>query len=406
MPDIQITVRDKIASKVDDTVYVCSNSDYIINFDFDSEWDAYDTKTARIAYRAGYVDVLFAGDTCALPVIHNADRIYVGVYAGELHTTTPAVIPCRKSILSDGGAPADPPDDVYAQLAAALDDKISEPEEDGTDGQVLTTDGKGGRSWQTPQGGSGTTDHAELTNRDTADQHPISAITGLQAALDGKQPKGNYIPVYTSGYGKPAVLYDLAQTAGGQIAVSGVGWRIAPNELEAASDVYQNDTNYGVLAYLQTAQGGNAYTFMLLTGRGNVYTGTIMGSTLYDVSKSSEQIKPIAADYPITNLPEGAYYFEGRSFAYSPAPATTVSCTLYGLVTVDTDGYMDVLYNGLRCHYNADTQSWYGSLLTDVAERAENKVTELSSDCTDTQYPSAKCVYDLVGNIKTLIDNL
>lgn len=29
-------------------------------------------------------------------------------------------------------------------------------------------------------GGSGTSDHAKLSNRDAADQHPISAITGLQ----------------------------------------------------------------------------------------------------------------------------------------------------------------------------------------------------------------------------------
>lgn len=32
----------------------------------------------------------------------------------------------------------------------------------------------------------GTSDHSVLTNRDAADQHPISAITGLQTALDGK----------------------------------------------------------------------------------------------------------------------------------------------------------------------------------------------------------------------------
>lgn len=34
--------------------------------------------------------------------------------------------------------------------------------------------------------GSGTTDHSVLTNRNIADQHPISAITGLQSALDSK----------------------------------------------------------------------------------------------------------------------------------------------------------------------------------------------------------------------------
>ncbi len=35
-----------------------------------------------------------------------------------------------------------------------------------------------------------------------------------------------------------------------------------------------------------------------------------------------------------------------------------------------------------------------------------NKVTSLSSSSTDTQYPSAKCVYDLVGNIETLLASI
>lgn len=36
-------------------------------------------------------------------------------------------------------------------------------------------------------------------------------------------------------------------------------------------------------------------------------------------------------------------------------------------------------------------------------EVTSNKVTSLSSQSTDTQYPSAKCVYDIVGNIETLL---
>ena len=35
-----------------------------------------------------------------------------------------------------------------------------------------------------------------------------------------------------------------------------------------------------------------------------------------------------------------------------------------------------------------------------------NLVTSLSSSSTDTQYPSAKCVYDIVGNIETLLYNI
>lgn len=36
-------------------------------------------------------------------------------------------------------------------------------------------------------------------------------------------------------------------------------------------------------------------------------------------------------------------------------------------------------------------------------ECTSNKVTSLSSSSTDTQYPSAKCVYDIVGDIETLL---
>ena len=44
----------------------------------------------------------------------------------------------------------------------------------------------------------GTTDHNKLENRDLPNQHPIGSITGLQTALDGKQPKGNYLTEHQS----------------------------------------------------------------------------------------------------------------------------------------------------------------------------------------------------------------
>ena len=42
----------------------------------------------------------------------------------------------------------------------------------------------------------------------------------------------------------------------------------------------------------------------------------------------------------------------------------------------------------------------------DDKEDTSNKVTTLSSSSTDTQYPSAKCVYDLVGNVESLLASL
>lgn len=45
-------------------------------------------------------------------------------------------------------------------------------------------------------------------------------------------------------------------------------------------------------------------------------------------------------------------------------------------------------------------------LTEDTSESTTNKVTSLSSSSTDDQYPSAKCVYDLVGNVESLLNNI
>lgn len=45
--------------------------------------------------------------------------------------------------------------------------------------------------------------------------------------------------------------------------------------------------------------------------------------------------------------------------------------------------------------------------LTDLSiQSTNNLVTSLSSNNTNTQYPSAKCVYDLIGNIETVLQTI
>lgn len=39
-------------------------------------------------------------------------------------------------------------------------------------------------------------------------------------------------------------------------------------------------------------------------------------------------------------------------------------------------------------------------------QKTSNLVKSISSSSTDTQYPSAKCVYDIIGNIETLLSNI
>lgn len=114
---INITVREKSARADDRARIVCGNSDYSVRFDFDEEWEAYDLKTARFITEGGFfTDVQFTGSDCAVPVLTGTRTLLVGVFAGDVRTTTPAYIPAIPCITDTGGIPAAPPPDVYAQL--------------------------------------------------------------------------------------------------------------------------------------------------------------------------------------------------------------------------------------------------------------------------------------------------
>lgn len=122
---INIKVRNRIASS-DASIYVCGNNDFTVNFDFDDEWDEFVHKTARFVYNDTYTDVVFSGNLCAVPVISDARNVLVGVYAGDLRTTTPAIVAARKSILCETHAPAEPTPDVYAQMVELFNAGLDE----------------------------------------------------------------------------------------------------------------------------------------------------------------------------------------------------------------------------------------------------------------------------------------
>lgn len=125
MQIINIAVRGKVASADRNDFYVCGNSDYVIHFDFDAEWDEHATKTARFIKPDGtYQEKVFTRNECPVPIIEDTYKINVGVYAGNLSTTTPAYVPARKSILCGGGVHAEPEPDVYNQLIAKIDTEI------------------------------------------------------------------------------------------------------------------------------------------------------------------------------------------------------------------------------------------------------------------------------------------
>lgn len=120
MPAIGVRVYNKHATNISDTTIVCGNSDYEVLFEFDAEWDAYPVKTARFIWDGKREDVIFEGSTCPVPVVTNTFMVAVGVFAGDVRTTTPAYISAAKSITDAGGTPAPPSENVYAQIMALL----------------------------------------------------------------------------------------------------------------------------------------------------------------------------------------------------------------------------------------------------------------------------------------------
>ena len=123
MPDILVSVSNKIASLGNSPTIVCGNSDYIVKFTFDSEFAAYDEKTLRVNFREKgklkHYDILFQGNEVALPAMYAVDAIAIGVVAGDVISSTPVVIPC---LYGDSAVHDDPPPDVYQQLLDMIDD--------------------------------------------------------------------------------------------------------------------------------------------------------------------------------------------------------------------------------------------------------------------------------------------
>lgn len=125
-----IRVEKKIAKAIGAPVIICGNSGYTITFELDAEWHDKVEKTARFVWASAtgvmkYTDQKFSGDTVEVPILVNIERVYVGLFAGELTTTTSATINCKKSILcqsaKEGGDPIINGDSAFIRYSAFAD---------------------------------------------------------------------------------------------------------------------------------------------------------------------------------------------------------------------------------------------------------------------------------------------
>lgn len=123
---IVIKVADKVPELVSGPPYVvCDNSDYAVVWQLDEEWAQFEHRTMQVNYKDGtYERVLFTGNSCALPAIPAKDWFFVGLFAGDIHTSRPLKLFASRSVTTDSGEERDPTPDGYAQAIKALDAKL------------------------------------------------------------------------------------------------------------------------------------------------------------------------------------------------------------------------------------------------------------------------------------------
>lgn len=112
--------------------------------------------------------------------------------------------------------------------------------------------------------------------------------------------------------------------------------------------------------------------------------------------------------YPIVNYDGRKYYYGNNKFSklwfYS---AETNQNKVYNL-NIDSDNAVAAGTLTTVAQGHGHTQSDVTGLTAALAgkEAIANKVTSLSAASTDTEYPSAKCVYDIIGDVESLLEAL
>ena len=293
MKTIEISVRDKIAVNMSDVSYTCGNSDFVINFDFDEEWNAYDVKTARfIKDDRTYQDQVFQGNECPVPVLYNTNKVRVGVFAGNLRTSTPAIITANKGILCGNGSPEAPSDDVYAQIMEQMQGFLK-TETDPTVPAWAKEPQK--PSYTKNEVGLGNVDNVKQYSANNPPPYPVNSVNGKTGAVKlvaadvgarpatwmptatevGALPSGTKIPSKTSELVNDSGFVtknDIPASGGGVEPLVGSTAEITPTQVYGAMlagravGLTHTDSTFGAMA-------ASSFTYTIATK--TVYSTTI-----------------------------------------------------------------------------------------------------------------------------------
>ena len=161
-------------------------------------------------------------------------------------------------------------------------------------------------------------------------------------------------------------LIDGGGTSGGGANLNGQGYGLCDDYDQGGVEPRSGSGPWTALATMHNSYVPTPHSVVALYNTVNFYRGAYLN---------------------INNT--GAYpvYYAGSPIGSDGVPVNSVSIFLfengvYNLISETTDD---------------------ASINTALFERKANKVTRINANSTDTQYPSAKCMYDLLGDVESLL---
>lgn len=414
MPTIDIIIRNKTASAVNPPCIVCGNSDYNVKFNFDEEWQAHSNKIGVFAYnRDGEWQsekVLFEGDTCPVPALHGVRSVWIGVTAGDVRTSTPADVPCRMGATDFSDTTEKQSEDIWTQILDKLD-TVGTVQRINT---VISYDGDRGEYVSS-------VDFATLlAAAKQPDKYTVTAtrqesLAEREYALEEIKQNGDFyylcffcsVPQYSgSEMSAPLVKYILISSTGyvsffetdiSALAVSEAGaLHRASMDPFTANSLGKNAVNFGreagatgVMSFateygLYHPRYGWSYNSNLASGN----FSTAFGSN----TKATQEAQFVCGKQNEEDV-AGVYQFIVGVGGKNGFAVTTRG----EIVMPDPDAYPTTY---MRARFNSDgtiTLSPVADEATSyITECTANRVTAITSDATDAQYPTAKAVYDAI----------
>lgn len=419
MPLINIEVRNKKAISPQDHI-VCGNADYQIGFHFDEEWNEHEVKTARFIYGGRVVDVVFQGDVVDAPVISNAKVCAVGVFAGDLRTTTPAFIPCDKSIRCGSGAPVEPTPDVYDQIMEMLNQGGGNgaPGKDGEDGEdgfspivTLTETDEGVDIAVTDKEGTktATVKHGEKGEKGDPGEAGGSSGGGMTVeqvnALDGLFKIAAYKEDASAAYAAFRSAFGLADdpVVPDEPDVPVVTTYTVTNNLTGVTNSNGNTTASGFYSgHLGAAEGYNIVVTITMGGvdvTESVYTedGTILITEVTGdiVITATAELAGAPVLYQLANTPvtcnADLYEDTGLTFGSGTAEGYTKAWTMVMKVSNMTAGNLWCVNgnNGLRSNYES---RWNGEVGNNAVHLSTYICATMTRPSITQKEPNSICV--------------